>query len=224
MLAYDPPSLDAQPGEYVQFNFKAQNHTVTQSTFEKPCVKMQDGMDSGFMPNPNNTMPVPPSMMMVVNDTKPLCKFWHVSRRFWALWLTGYLPGFYCRQATHCGKGMAFGLNPGSSDKMTQFLEKAKSQNGTAANGTATPNELSASNSTSGGQNGLPASSAVASPTATPLSNLVPGQGQSSGGEGGMDACTCNCLCDMGQPGMGGLVGSMPIPSTGAMGKRGLRF
>jgi hypothetical protein len=84
MLAYDPPSLDAQPGEYVQFNFKAQNHTVTQSTFEKPCVKMQDGMDSGFMPNPNNTMPVPPSMMMAINDTKPLCKCWRVSRRFWA--------------------------------------------------------------------------------------------------------------------------------------------
>jgi plastocyanin len=73
-LAYDPPNIDAKPGEYVQFNFKAQNHTVTQSTLEKPCVKMAGGMDSGFMPNPNNTMPVPPSMMVEVNDTQPLCK------------------------------------------------------------------------------------------------------------------------------------------------------
>ena len=73
-LAYDPPSLDALPGDYVQFNFMAQNHTVTQSTLEKPCVKMAGGMDSGFMPNPNNTMPTPPSMIIEVNDTKPLCK------------------------------------------------------------------------------------------------------------------------------------------------------
>jgi hypothetical protein len=152
---------------------------------------------------------------------------------------------------------MAFGINPGSADKMTQFLSAAKAQNSTAANGTA--NGLNASNSTSGGnaaggQNGLPPSSAIASPTATPLTNLVPGNGQSdaggagsggagSGGAGSggssdggsgsgsgansdaQDACTCNCLCDLGQPGMGGLVGSIPLPSTGAMGsKRNVRF
>ena len=74
ILAYDPPSLEALPGDFVQFNFKAQNHTVTQSTLEKPCVRMEGGMDSGFMPNPNNTMPVAPSMMVAINDTKPLCK------------------------------------------------------------------------------------------------------------------------------------------------------
>jgi hypothetical protein len=155
--------------------------------------------------------------------------------------------GFYCRQSTHCGKGMAFGINPGNADKMTQFLTAAKAQNGTAANGTA--NGLNASNSTSGGnaaggQNGLPPSSAIASPSATPLTNLVPGNGQSdaggAGSDGGsaggsgsgsgassdaQDACTCNCLCDLGQPGMGGLVGSIPLPSTGAMGsKRNVRF
>lgn len=75
VLAYDPPSIDALPGDYVQFNFMAQNHTLTQSTLEKPCVKMAGGLDSGFMPNPNNTMAVPPSMMVAINDTQPLCKF-----------------------------------------------------------------------------------------------------------------------------------------------------
>lgn len=73
-LSFEPPNLDAKPGDYVQFKFMAQNHTVTQSTFEKPCVKMPGGMDSGFMPNPNNSMPEPPSMMVAINDTKPLCK------------------------------------------------------------------------------------------------------------------------------------------------------
>lgn len=231
-LAYDPPSIDAQPGDYVQFNFKAQNHTVTQSTFDKPCVKMPGGMDSGFMPNPNNTMPVPPAMMVAINDTKPICKSSTLPDAKVSLWLICYFLGFYCRQATHCGKGMAFGINPGSTDKMMQFMNNAKSQNGTAANGTA--NGLSASNSTSAGngtasgQNGLPASAAVASPSAAPLSNLVPGSGQMSAGgsdSGAMDTCTCNCLCDLGTPGMGGLIGSIPLPSTGAMGsKRSVRF
>lgn len=126
---------------------------------------------------------------------------------------------------------MAFGINPGTADKMMQFLNLAKAQNGTAANGTASANGLAANGTSSGngvsGQNGLPASSAIASPTTTPLSNLVPGSGQSSGagsGAGGMDMCTCNCLCDLGTPGMGGLIGSIPLPSTGAMGKRGVRF
>lgn len=120
---------------------------------------------------------------------------------------------------------MAFGINPGGAAKMAQFLENAKAQNGTAANSTSPSNGFSASNSTSSGnstsvdQNGLPASAAIASPTSSPLSNLVPGTGQSgsgsgsggSSGSGGTDECSCNCLCDLGSPGMGGLVASIPL-------------
>jgi hypothetical protein len=131
---------------------------------------------------------------------------------------------------------MAFAINPGTADKMTEFLNLAKAQNGTAPNGTASANGLaanatSAGNGTAGGINGLPASSAIASPTASPLSDLVPGSGGSpeggsgaGSGAGAMDECTCNCLCDLGSPGMGGLVGSIPLPNAGAMGKRGVRF
>ncbi|ERF71187.1 hypothetical protein EPUS_06016 [Endocarpon pusillum Z07020] len=203
VLAYDPPSIDAQPGDYVQFNFKANNHTVTQSTFEKPCVKMPGGMDSGFMPNIQNNMPVPPSMMVAINDTQPL-------------W-------FYCRQGTHCGEGMAFGINPGGAAKMDEFLNLARSQNGTNV---LASNSTSSGNGTAGGQNGLPASSAVANPTASPLSNLVPGSGsESAGGPGsGGDACNCNCLCDLGSPSNGGLVGSIPLPSAGALGRRSVKY
>lgn len=150
-------------------------------------------------------------------------------------------PGFYCRKETHCGKGMAFGINPGGADKMTEFLNNAKAQNGTAANGTVPANGLaangtSAGNGTAGGQNGLPASSPIASPTGSPLSDLVPGSEDAAGGSSGSgdsagsggaaanEDCNCNCLCDLGSPGMGGLVGSIPLPSTGALGRRSGRF
>ena len=73
-LTYDPPYVNAAAGEYVQFNFEAQNHTLTQSTLENPCTELEGGINSGFMPNPNNTMTIPPSMMVEVNDTQPLCE------------------------------------------------------------------------------------------------------------------------------------------------------
>lgn len=134
---------------------------------------------------------------------------------------------------------MAFGINPGGPEKMAEFMTNAKAQNGTAADGpanaSAASSSASAGNSTSGDLNGLGPSSAIASPTGTPLSDLVPGEGQDStsgdalASEAGADSadeetCNCNCLCDLGQPGMGGLVGSIPLPDVGALGKRSGRF
>ena len=134
---------------------------------------------------------------------------------------------------------MAFGINPGGPEKMAEFMKNAVAQNGTAANGTANAsaasNSTPAGNSTSNDLNGLGPSSAIASPTASPLSDLVPGEEQDSASgdalaaEAGADSadeeiCNCNCLCDLGQPGMGGLVGSIPLPGAGALGKRSVRF
>lgn len=141
-------------------------------------------------------------------------------------------------------------------------MANALAQNGTATNGTA--NGLAASNSTSGGVNGLGPSSAIASPTGSPLADLVPGDAQaaeggvgSAGGAGAGsadgaadgaagdagagagagagdfagaasldedDVCNCNCLCDLGQPGMGGMIGSIPLPDTPALGRRSVKF
>lgn len=64
----------AAPGDMVEFTFMSQNHTLTQSTFPKPCVKMQGGADSGFLSNPNNTISPPPTFMFQVKDTKPACE------------------------------------------------------------------------------------------------------------------------------------------------------
>jgi hypothetical protein len=171
----------------------------------------------------------------------------HSSHTFESFRLTHYFSGFYCRQSTHCGKGMAFGINPGGPEKMTQFLNNAKAQNATGetppASGALAANSTSsgtgAGNGTALGQNGLPISSPIASPSAAPLSDIVPGaeptaasgaasNSQSTGGPGSggeEDQCTCNCLCDLGVPGMGGMIGSIPLPGAPpAPGKRNVNF
>ena len=73
-LVYSPNSIQAAIGDMVQFNFESANHTLTQSTFPLPCVAMASGADSGFMPNPNNTVNPPPSFMVQVTTMSPMCK------------------------------------------------------------------------------------------------------------------------------------------------------
>ncbi|KAL8718072.1 MAG: hypothetical protein Q9225_004755 [Loekoesia sp. 1 TL-2023] len=114
-LVFSPDTIMAAPGDMVEFTFMKQNHTVTQSTFAMPCVKMQGGADSGFMPNMNDTMSPPPTFMFQVMDTKPA-------------W-------FYCKQkkpVVHCGKGMTFSINPAADKTQAMFMQMAMQQNGTA--------------------------------------------------------------------------------------------
>ena len=73
-LVFVPESLSASVGDTVHFVFLSQNHTVTQSTFDTPCKKMDGGIDSGFMPNPDNSVVPPPMMAVQVTTEKPLCK------------------------------------------------------------------------------------------------------------------------------------------------------
>jgi hypothetical protein len=42
---------------------------------------MSGGVDSGFMPNPNNTVSPPPTMMFQVTTTSPVCKLKPYSTR-----------------------------------------------------------------------------------------------------------------------------------------------
>ncbi|KAL8638265.1 MAG: hypothetical protein Q9228_004573, partial [Teloschistes exilis] len=111
-LVFSPSSINAAPGDMVHFTFMSQNHTLTQSTFPKPCVKMQGGVDSGFLPNPNNTISPPPTYMFQVKDMKP--------------------SWFYCKQkkpAVHCGKGMTFSINPTADKTQDMFMQMAMQQN-----------------------------------------------------------------------------------------------
>lgn len=98
------------------------SHTITQSTFDKPCEPINkvmsnvSGISSGPMPPENGMMKV---FTMMVNDTKPL-------------WM-------YCATPGHCQKGMVMSINaPKTGDKtLAAYKELAakaapdKSTNGT---------------------------------------------------------------------------------------------
>lgn len=71
-LFYDPESVMAAVGDIIEFNFMAKNHSVTQSTFAKPCINAKM-FDTGFVPNAGDVSP-PPAMRVQVNSTAPSCK------------------------------------------------------------------------------------------------------------------------------------------------------
>ena len=69
---YNPESLSAAVGDIIELSFLAKNHSVTQSTFAKPCVNAKM-FDTGFVPNSDGANP-PPAMRVQVNSTMPTCK------------------------------------------------------------------------------------------------------------------------------------------------------
>ncbi|KAH0543817.1 hypothetical protein FGG08_001856 [Glutinoglossum americanum] len=191
------------------FQFMKNNHTVTQSTFAKPCVKMSGGecpltrtegkerkkahalagFDSNFMPNVNNTQVPPPTASYTVTSKDPT-------------W-------FYCKQKTgnHCGKGMVFAINPTAEKSLDMFKSMAIQQNGT----TSTTAAASAGTSTAVTLIANPPGSSVQAPPP-----IVTGSGQSGNGA----SCSCQCLCAIAlfPPGagignFGGYGGSLPMPT-----------
>jgi len=119
-LAFNPPKISAAIGDMVIFTFLSNNHTVTQSAFATPCEPLAGGMDSGFQPNPNNTVNPPPQVAMQVMVDTPL-------------W-------FFCKQNGHCGKGMTFSINPTAEKTQELFQSMAIAQNGTGAGSAITGN------------------------------------------------------------------------------------
>ncbi|KAJ7291547.1 hypothetical protein C8J57DRAFT_1587861 [Mycena rebaudengoi] len=91
-LTYTPSSISAAVGDTVTFEFHPNNHTVTQSSFEKPCVPLETrlGFKSGFQPVATNANTFP-KFQITINDTQPI----------WG----------YCGQKDHCSSGMVFAIN-----------------------------------------------------------------------------------------------------------------
>jgi len=141
-LVFDPPSVDALPRDTIVFEFRQKNHTVTQSTFEDPCRRLENGFDSGFQFVAADFTGEFPTFNYTVETTAPV----------WA----------YCKQRTpvsHCGASMVFSVNPekGAGRTHEAFQNVAKALNGTTAsstnNETATPqDDGSASALASGGK------------------------------------------------------------------------
>ncbi|KAJ2929159.1 hypothetical protein H1R20_g7922, partial [Candolleomyces eurysporus] len=116
-FVYEPPFVHAAPGDIVRFHFNPKNHTVTQSAFDPPCVPLQDGFRTGFIPVAPETNPLPVQEFHVPdNQGAPL-------------W-------FYCGQTAHCGQGMVFAINPPADNDPQSFQahrDLAIARNGTAA-------------------------------------------------------------------------------------------
>ncbi|TVY42221.1 putative GPI-anchored cupredoxin [Lachnellula subtilissima] len=105
-LLYKDNQIIASIGDIIRFDFNSTNHTVTQSTLQKPCEPLKDGFDTGFTHfNNQSRTGVLPTVDFVVSVSTPL-------------W-------FYCAQpkGTHCQKGMVLGINPGT--KFPEFLSAA---------------------------------------------------------------------------------------------------
>lgn len=96
-LTFSPNNIKVNAGEMVQFQFMGGNHTVTQSTFDQPCMPIgmnanATGFHSGYIPAAaSQSMGMIPTYTIMINDTKPV----------WA----------YCAQAKHCQNGMVMVIN-----------------------------------------------------------------------------------------------------------------
>lgn len=112
-LTYTPPFIFAKPGEFVQMNFFAKNHTLVQSSFADPCEPLVNGIFAGFQPT------------TVTKDSTGFVEFKTIKFEVGTdrpLW-------FYCAQANHCQSGMTFAINPpeGSVEKFNKVAAtKAK--------------------------------------------------------------------------------------------------
>ena len=207
-LIFQPDQLhDVPVGDTIIFEFLSQNHTVTQSPFDTPCEALPDGMDSGFMANPDNSVVPPPQVAMQVMGDAPLCKSPCQLLNHPHSILTTSSSGFYCAQGNHCGSGMVFSVNPTAEKTHAMFQAMAIEQNG---DGAASP--------ITGGEGAPPPpESAPAPPAGTPAAGggvgNVPGQGQVVEG-----SCVCMVSCsaegfpapEQGLNARGGIAGTLP--------------
>lgn len=75
----------ADVGDVIVFEFRAGTHSLTESTFGSPCKRLDGGVDSSILANPERADPGP-KFKHVVTDEKP-----HF---------------FHCVHKKHCGRGM----------------------------------------------------------------------------------------------------------------------
>ncbi|KAK1827346.1 hypothetical protein QBC39DRAFT_362145 [Podospora conica] len=106
-LQFQPEQLTAKVGDTITYSFFARNHSVTQSSFDKPCQPLDKGFFSGFVPTASPDTAAPTTFTITVQDTKPI-------------WV-------YCGQVNgnHCQSGMLHAINP-PPDSFAKFQTAAK--------------------------------------------------------------------------------------------------
>lgn len=98
VFKFDPPYLPkVSIGQKIHFDFRAANHTLTESSLDAPCKKLAGTtVDTNFQNVNKGDVPELKPFDLVIDSDKP---------RF-----------FYCKQQNltprgHCGKGMIFSVN-----------------------------------------------------------------------------------------------------------------
>lgn len=187
-LSFFPQEVEAKVGDMIIFTFYAQNHTVTQSSFDKPCSLLEGGMDSGFIPNPDDSIDPAPQVAMQVMTEDPI-------------WM-------YCAQGNHCGQGMVFSINPSAEKTHAQFQANAIAQEGdgdatgiTDGDGAAPPEDSEEAAPSEGGEEAAPTEDGAVLPTdaSEPIDGAVSGgvvMGVGTIAEDG--SCQCAVMCGAG--------------------------
>lgn len=136
-LTFKPSNITAAQGDTVIFQFQTKNHTVTQSTFGKPCELMttpKEGINSGFQfVDPAATTVA--QWSFTVDDPTA------------ALW-------FFCAQTnpvSHCNKGMVFSVNSKEDTDKNFAAYQALAMSSTTTGGSPSGGGASQSGGASGG-------------------------------------------------------------------------
>ncbi|KAG0633124.1 hypothetical protein HOY80DRAFT_897012 [Tuber brumale] len=161
-LKFYPETVTAKAGDMVQFQFYPQNHSVAQSSFDKPCQPLAQTNGSapfwsGFMPvSPSsNQMPV---FSIIVRDDKPI-------------W-------FYCATGKHCQGGMAGVINPPADGGRNIGAYKTAAMSVAL---TGVPNGAAGSGGNSSTGSGSGSGSGSGGGSGTGLGNLIPGNNTNNG-------------------------------------------
>ncbi|QRW14443.1 hypothetical protein RhiLY_13442 [Ceratobasidium sp. AG-Ba] len=139
-LTYTPSNITAAVGDFVEFEFRDKNHTVTQSTFADPCTPFknattgQAGLDSGYQAVAAGATQFPVWTIQIA-ETSPI-------------WM-------FCLQGKHCANGMVFSINANESSDKSYAAYKARAEatltqaSGSASGSAASPSSTSKPNGAS---------------------------------------------------------------------------
>ncbi|KAG8808357.1 hypothetical protein FRC17_003989 [Serendipita sp. 399] len=113
-LVFEPQQITAAVGDFINFEFRGGNHTVTQSSFDNPCtqqfntVTQQNGFTSPFMPFNAASGQIGVFTLEVTQTANPI-------------W-------FFCARKPHCKGGMYGAINPPTTGERTFAAFAAKVQ------------------------------------------------------------------------------------------------
>jgi len=107
-LVFNPPNITAPVGTLVTFYYPnyGLNHSVTQSTFDKPCTYLAANSSSNTSAGFDSSLLSASTFTINITDPNPI-------------W-------FFCKQVLHCGQGMVGSINaPPTGNTYANFLAAA---------------------------------------------------------------------------------------------------